>query len=96
MMKMFIQTFLKTAESALVEINQQLEARNWPDLRRVAHSLKPQLSYMGITMLAPVIVQIEEQAGNETALETMPALVAQLSAITRQAMEELRKEAERL
>ena len=72
LMKKFLQSFLERTPAMMATIDEQWAAKDFHSLTRTMHSLKPQLSYVGITALSGVVNFIEESArsGRETELIT--------------------------
>ncbi|MBC8046288.1 MAG: Hpt domain-containing protein [Fimbriimonadaceae bacterium] len=64
-MKKYIGMFLQSAPQAIAKMKEQHSAKDWVHLKTTAHSLKPQLAYMGIESLKENILRIEEYAGDE-------------------------------
>jgi len=58
-MEQYIHTYLRTSERIFAEFEQAGEQGNWNDLYIKAHSVKPQVQYMGITSLQEVLLEIE-------------------------------------
>lgn len=89
--KRYVQMFLDRAPEQLEEIRTSLGTGDYAQLRGAAHSLKPQLSYMGIKTLEQDIKYIEEYSGSGTNLEALPALVTKLETTLKQAFTELQE-----
>ncbi len=87
--KRYVQMFLDRAPEQLEEIRTSLGTGDYGQLRTAAHSIKPQLSYMGIKSLEQDIRAIEEYSGSQTNLEALPTLVERLDRILKQAFGEL-------
>lgn len=81
--------FLDRAPEQLDEIRTSLGTTDYSQLRVAAHSLKPQLSYMGIKSLEQDIRNIEDFSGSGNNLDALPALVEKLDVTLRQAFNEL-------
>ena len=62
------------------------------DFKIAAHSLKPQLKYMGIEQLESIILSIEDYAANQQGIDKLPGLVDTLNEVCNKAMEELKEE----
>ncbi|MEZ4887606.1 MAG: response regulator [Chitinophagales bacterium] len=93
-MSKYIHIFLKNAPDQLTALNEHLEANNWNQLRASAHALKSQLRYMGVFPLQDTIQTIENNAGEQVALDALPPLVAKVNRITQQAIKELQQKLE--
>lgn len=87
--KKYVSMFLSRAPEQLKSINNDLSAADYASLRVNAHSLKPQLSYMGIKSLEKDILNIEHAAGNGTDLDQLPSLVKNVNDTLQQAFQEL-------
>lgn len=90
-MQKYIGMFLENAPRLLSGIEASLAARDLPSLKIAAHSLKPQLSYMGVKEEVSNIFLIEQTAGEQGHLDRLPELVANLKRVCEKAFEELRQ-----
>lgn len=59
-MKRYISLYLDVAPKTIVKMQQNLQAKDWEQLRINAHSLKPQVDFMGLGELKEKLVRIEE------------------------------------
>ncbi len=91
-MSRYINMFLQTAPAQLDNIEKTLRSGDFDSLRVSAHSLKPQLSYMGIKSQEPVVRMIEDYAGNQVNIDQLPALVSNFKSSLEAAFEQLRAE----
>ena len=80
--------FLDNAPNLLQNIEKGLQSGDYPSVKIAAHSLKPQLSYMGVKEEVSHIFLIEQIAG-EAHHERLPKLVTELKAVCAKAFEEL-------
>lgn len=87
--KKYVSMFLSRAPEQLKAINTDLAAADYTSLRVNAHSLKPQLAYMGIKSLEQDILNIEQYAGSETNIDKLPELVKKVNDTLQQAFQEL-------
>jgi len=60
----YISMYLKVAPEILDRMQQNIESQNWSELAINAHSLKPQVEYMGITDLKEELISIENSVKN--------------------------------
>ena len=60
----YISMYLKFAPEILDRMRQNIETQNWSDLAINAHSLKPQVEYMGIASLKEELIKIENSVKN--------------------------------
>lgn len=89
-MQKYIGMFLENGPRLLTSIEQGLEAKDYQAIKIAAHSMKPQLSYMGVKEEVSHIFLIEQTAG-EAHFERLPTLIAHLKLICAKAFEELRQ-----
>ncbi len=89
--KRYVQMFLDRAPEQVEEIRTSLGTGDYDNLRVAAHSIKPQLAYMGIKSLEQDIRSIEEISGSKNNLDALPALIDKLETIMKQAFGELRE-----
>ncbi|WP_276131814.1 tetratricopeptide repeat protein [Polluticoccus soli] len=89
-MNKYIGMFLENGPRLLTNVEQSLDKKDYPSLKIAAHSLKPQLSYMGVKEDVSHIFLIEQTAGESAHYERLPELVTNLKRICEKAFEELR------
>lgn len=89
-MSKYINMFLENAPKLLDNIDRALLAKDFPSLKIAAHSLKPQLSYMGVKEEVSKIFLIEQSAGESAHFATIPPMVHNLKHLCRKAFEELK------
>lgn len=90
-MNKYINMFLQHAPVLVNAMEENLAKQDWPSLRSSAHSLKPQISYMGIKQAEELIKSIEYNAGEKTNLDILPAQIDTLKEILSKAYPELKK-----
>lgn len=89
-MKKYIGMFLENGPRLLSNIQQGLANKDYPAVKIAAHSMKPQLSYMGVKEDVSHIFLIEQTAGESAHFERLPTLVANLQRVCEQAFNELK------
>ncbi|MCD6062628.1 MAG: response regulator [Flavipsychrobacter sp.] len=89
-MKKYIGMFLENGPRLLTNMEQALGTKDYASLKISAHSLKPQLSYMGVKEDVSHIFLIEQTAGESAHYERLPELVNNLKRLCEKAFEELR------
>ena len=62
--KRYIKMYLSIAPDIFDRMKADIESQNWADLAINAHSLKPQVDYMGIPELKETLVEIENKVKN--------------------------------
>lgn len=85
-----IKTFLEFAPAQVESLRQAVDQKQWTEAKDVAHKLKPKLTYMGIKPLVPIVISIEEFAGQEKELDSLPFMVNEVEKVMEQASDELR------
>ena len=82
--------FLENGPRLLANIDEGLKNKDYAAVKIAAHSMKPQLGYMGVKEEVSHIFLIEQTAGQEAHFERLPELVAQLHRVCEQAFRELK------
>jgi signal transduction histidine kinase/CheY-like chemotaxis protein/HPt (histidine-containing phosphotransfer) domain-containing protein len=90
-MDKYIGMFLENAPKLLRNIDEALAANDLESLKIAAHSLKPQLTYMGVKEEWSHIFLIEQTAGESGHAGKLPLLVQNLHRVCEKAFEELRQ-----
>ena len=91
----YINMFLQSAPVPFT-MKEQLAAGHFLDLRTTAHSLKPQLTYMGINGLKETILRIEEYAGQSIKPEEIARLIGEVENTCLAAFDELKSLVEKM
>ena len=86
----YVGMFLDNAPKLLDSLEKALAAQDYQSIKIAAHSLKPQMSYMGIKEEVSNIFLIEQSAGETAHRDTLPQLVENLKRLCSKAFEELR------
>lgn len=90
-MQKYIAMFLDNAPRLLRNIDEAFETKDLPSVKIAAHSLKPQLSYMGVKEEVSHVFLIEQIAGEQSYVGRLPELIENLNRVCRKAFEELRQ-----
>lgn len=88
-MKKYINMFLQSAPEAIAQMRAFHNNGDWVNLKTAAHSLKPQLAYMGIDSLKETILRIEEYAGEGKNTDVLLQLIGNVEKDCRLAFLEL-------
>lgn len=88
-MNKYIGMFLENGPKLLDNIDRALVINDYPTIKIAAHSLKPQLSYMGVKEDVSKIFLIEQSAGAEAHFESLPPLIERLNYVCKKAFDEL-------
>jgi HPt (histidine-containing phosphotransfer) domain-containing protein len=91
-MNKYINIFLQMCPGQLDAMQSLLQSNNYDGLRATAHSLKPQITYMGIKPGEGMIKTIEQYAGDKINLDQLPDLVSTFKEICGKAIVELQQE----
>ncbi len=86
----YVGMFLENGPRLVKQIEDALAAKDLPTLKIAAHSLKPQLSYMGVKEEVSHVFLTEQTAGEEGHIEKLDGMVRNLKRVCEKAFEELR------
>lgn len=89
--KKYIGMFLDNGPKLLEKIKTAFQEQDYESLKVAAHSMKPQLSYMGVKEEVSNIFLIEQSAGQTAHRENLPQLITQLEHLANKAFDELRQ-----
>ncbi len=89
-MTKYVGMFLENGPKLLNTIEQSLQSKDYAAVKIAAHSMKPQLSYMGVKEDVSHIFLIEQTAGESAHYDRLPTLVVNLKRVCEKAFEELR------
>jgi HPt (histidine-containing phosphotransfer) domain-containing protein len=92
MANQLINVFFTTSKDAIDKIEGFIASKDWERVAAIAHSFKPQLSYMGIKSAELLIIQLEDSAKSSSAENSVPVLFESLKSIVEMATEELKEE----
>ncbi len=90
-MQKYIGMFLDNGPRLLTNIDQGLSAKDYQAIKIAAHSMKPQLSYMGVKEDISHIFLIEQTAGESAHFERLPSLISHLKKVCEKAFKELKQ-----
>jgi len=88
-MNKYIGMFLENAPRLLRQIDEAFAAKDFNNVKIAAHSLKPQLSYMGVKEEVSHIFLIEQTASEAGHSDRLPPLIANLKRVCDKAFTEL-------
>jgi len=84
-----MEAFLIQLPGELKSINEAVSGSNFKMIKSLAHHLKSSVSIMGISVLKPILMELEELGSGETAIDKIRELAQKLNAICMEATEEL-------
>lgn len=90
-MQEMIQAFLNTIPDNMSEIRTLAGSGDWAELARVAHKMKPSVTFMGIEPLKEKIIALESAAKQGTDVSLMKQLATEIEAVVEQAVTELNR-----
>ncbi len=80
----------------LLYLQETMKAQDWPELKAIAHKLKSTVGVVGLDECLPILKTIEERAVQQKDLDTLPALVSEVTQKCNKAIELLKIEVEKL
>jgi signal transduction histidine kinase/CheY-like chemotaxis protein/HPt (histidine-containing phosphotransfer) domain-containing protein len=87
--KKYIRLFLGSAPTLVKQLQDAVEANDYSGIRNAAHTLKTQFNYMGIREEQSHVQELERLAAQQSGIEQIRILAANLSKLTDQAYDEL-------
>ena len=85
----YIHIFLESAPEQMEEIKIKAGLGNWSAVKAAAHALKPQVKFMGLAAVQPMIEQIEQDATSENPAIKLPQLLSNLESLLERSFNEL-------
>ena len=77
--KDMLSAFVKITPESIDGINDSLETKNWAEIGRLAHKIKPSILLLGIQELSDLIKEIENMAKSESGLDQLALKISQLN-----------------
>jgi len=87
-----VSMFMEQTPGTVELIQNSLEKKDYAQVKRLAHKMKPSIDFMGITALHSDIRAIEKFAETETNLDQLPGLIRKLDELCAKACEQLADE----
>lgn len=87
--KEMLLTIVKTTPSALEEIKKNLSNKDWEQMGRQVHKLKPSLLLLNIDTLTKLIRSLEDNSKSATNIDHIPQQVSQLDEFTNEVLTDL-------
>ncbi|MBL7710989.1 MAG: response regulator, partial [Chitinophagaceae bacterium] len=87
----YIRMFLDNAPKLLAQLHEGLNKQDFGMIKIAAHSLKPQLSYMGVSEDVSNVFMLEQSAGETAHYQWVPELVAHVEKVCHKAFAELKE-----
>lgn len=92
LIKGIIDAFLKQVPEDLQFINDAVTKSDYATIKNIAHAMKSTVSVMGISVLVPVLQEMEDLGAAAKDFEKIKELNQKLNLICKQAMEEIKRE----
>ncbi len=89
-MRKYVKMFMENATRLLISMDLALQAKDYGAIKIAAHSLKPQLSYIGVKEDVSHIFMIEQSAGSSAHYENLEDEILALNKVVNKAFEELK------
>ncbi|MBL4654629.1 MAG: response regulator [Bacteroidia bacterium] len=93
-LKEMIKLFLKDTPGQIATMKELCEQKNWDGVRKIAHPMKPKVTYIGILSMKDVIANIEQYSKKQENLDEIPELLDKFQSVCNEAYKELREEIE--
>ncbi len=90
-MKKYITIFMDNASKLLAAFDNNVKEGDYASIKVTAHSLKPQLSYMGIKEDVSHVFKLEQMAGNKADMEEIKIEISDLKRVCYKAFDELKQ-----
>jgi PAS domain S-box-containing protein len=84
------ETIIQSIPQNLNEISMHMQQKNWNELARVAHKIKPSITLMGLNQLKDRIVSLEEEAKSKKKPELIIELAEEIKDSLTEAVESLK------
>lgn len=85
----YIHTFLEAVPEQLQEIKKTVDSGEWQKIKSAAHSLKPQVAFIGLPVAQFLIEKIEDQASPEFSEVSMRELLDEFNEAMKNASDAL-------
>lgn len=87
-----IDLFLKQVPEELQSIEEAIAKIDYPTIKNFAHTMKSSVSMLGITVLAPILQEMQNLGETASGIEKIKELNQNLNLICKKAFEEIEKE----
>lgn len=89
-MQEMIEAFIETTPESISDLNSASLSRDWEQVARVAHKMKPSVAFMGIEPLREMVLEVESLAKEGREGDHIKELLRQVGELSNQAIEELK------
>jgi HPt (histidine-containing phosphotransfer) domain-containing protein len=94
-MKDIIRMFFEQISEDLVTLHEAIVQADYQKIRSISHKMKSSVSLMGITVLGPLLEEMESLAGSAVGIEKIREMNEKLRFICKQAVGEIELEKEK-
>lgn len=88
--KEMLEVFLANYPKYMGKLMVGIEVKDWVEIRKMAHKIKPTLAYIGLDELIPEFQQVEEWALANTNYESIVTTINKLNTTCELALEEVK------
>ena len=92
LIKEIMDVFLEQIPEELKSINDAITNADFPSIKKFAHTMRSSVPVMGITVLAPILQEMEHLGTTHTQLQKIKELNTQLVSICNRAISEINTE----
>ncbi len=89
---LLIELFFKDLKEYMQILDVKVNQKDWQELYKATHKIKPSITMFGITKLEPVIISLEQKFKEETALDGVNSLLRKCRSIIVNVKKELKVE----
>ena len=90
-MAQYIRTFLETAPEEFPRLREASSSERWIEVKSIAHSLKPQIIFIGLPAMQLLIEKIELETAGSNSENNLITLIAELGKTMNEATDSLRQ-----
>tara|TARA_R110000868_G_scaffold274300_1_gene533526 strand:+ start:628 stop:978 length:351 start_codon:yes stop_codon:yes gene_type:complete len=87
--KEMLTTFVKITPESIDNINKALETKNWKEMARVAHKIKPSILLLGIDEFSNLVREIEQIPKHEIDVNSISVKVSLLNQYSLEALTDI-------
>lgn len=86
-----IDVFLKQVPQELISLNDAIVLENFAAIKSISHTMKSSVSILGISILKPILQEMEDLGGVAKEIERIKTLYHELNKICKMALMEIEK-----
>lgn len=89
LIKGVIDTFLKQIQEELDTLDNAIKSTDYPTIKSYAHTMKSSVSIMGISILAPILLEMQNLGASFTNIDKIRELNITLNSVCKKAIAEI-------